>query len=112
MRGIVRHSNSFGEPFRTLHRGQWGDMRAASGAPNVKNGFVGDYGYTAATRDGAMNAWNDLRNGEVCSAVQAYRQSLVDGTPIPAPAVTAVCPKRYGNTDTYGLAVKDPTRDR
>lgn len=112
VRGIVRHSNSFGEAFRTLHRGEWGDMRAASGAPNVKNGFVGDYGYTAATRNGAMTAWNDLRNGQVCAAVQAYRQSLVDGTPIPSPSPTTECPKRYGNTDTYGLAVKDPTRDR
>lgn len=110
MRGVVRHANSSSGPFRTLHRGAVGDTRGA-GSNGLTNGFIGDYNYAVATRHGAVFAWVDMRGAEVCPAVQAFRQSLVDGTPIPRPAAIKECPRRFGNTDTWGIALRDPTRD-
>jgi hypothetical protein len=51
----------------------------------------------------------DLRNAAVCDAVDAYRQSLIDGTPIAPPAPLTDCPSTFGNLDIYSGSFLDPT---
>ncbi|WP_020388754.1 hypothetical protein [Kribbella catacumbae] len=46
-----------------------------------------------------------------CPAIDAYRQSLVTGTPIARPAPATACPPTFGNTDIWGSALTDPTTD-
>jgi hypothetical protein len=41
--------------------------------------------------------------------VNAYRQSLIDGTPIAAPAPLIDCPPTFGNLDNYSGSYLDPT---
>jgi hypothetical protein len=116
MLGVVRHadvtlaSGAVGA-FTTLHRGAVGDGRGSS-ANGLTTEFLGDYNYAAATRTFAAAVWVDTRNAAVCPAINAYRQSLVDGTPIPAPAPNQDCPDVggfFGNTDIFGGSYADPT---
>jgi hypothetical protein len=51
----------------------------------------------------------DVRDAADCPAVDAYRQSLIDGTPITAPAPLDDCPPQFGNNDIYGGTYLDPT---
>jgi hypothetical protein len=53
--------------------------------------------------------WMDARNAADCPAVDAYRQSLIDGTPITPPAPLTDCPAQFGNEDIYGGTYLDPT---
>jgi hypothetical protein len=53
--------------------------------------------------------WMDVRDAADCPAVDAYRQSLIDGTPIAAPAPLTDCPAQFGNNDIYGGTYLDPT---
>ncbi|MEI8412325.1 MULTISPECIES: sialidase family protein [unclassified Kribbella] len=110
MLGVVRHANSSTGPFTTLHRGAVGDARASS-ANGLAFEFLGDYNYAVATDAAGVAVWNDTREAAVCPAINAYRQSLVDGTPIAPPAPATDCPATFGNTDIWGLAVADPTAD-
>jgi hypothetical protein len=112
MEGVVRHadvaaSGSIGT-WADLHRGAIGDARGSS-----QNGltaeFLGDYNYAVATRTAGVAVWNDVRNAADCPAIDAYRQSIVDGTPIAAPAVQSDCPATFGNSDIYGGSYADPT---
>jgi hypothetical protein len=119
MLGVVRHANvtlatgAVGA-FTTLHRGAVGDGRGSS-ANGLTSEFLGDYNYAVATRTYAAAVWVDSRNAAVCPAINAYRQSLVDGTPIPPPAPNQDCPDSpatgsfFGNTDIFGGSYADPT---
>jgi hypothetical protein len=116
MLGVVRHADAAADgtigAFSTLHRGAIGDGRGSS-ANGLTTEFLGDYNYAVATRDYAAAVWVDSRNAAVCPAINAYRQSLVDGTPIPAPAPNQACPPvggaRFGGTDIFGGSYLDPT---
>ena len=112
MQGVVRHADvatngSIGA-WGDLHRGAIGDARGSS-----QNGltaeFLGDYNYAVATQTYGAAVWNDVRNAADCPAMDAYRQSVVDGTPIAKPAVQADCPAAFGNSDIYGGSFSDPT---
>jgi hypothetical protein len=117
MLGVVRHAEvnpatgAVGA-FATLHRGEVGDGRGSS-ANGLTSEFLGDYNYAVATREFGAAVWVDSRNAAVCDAINAYRQSLVDGSPIPAPAPNQDCPPvagdRFGNTDIFGGSYADPT---
>jgi hypothetical protein len=117
MLGVVRHaevtlaSGAVGA-FTTLHRGAVGDGRGSS-ANGLTTEFLGDYNYAVATREYAAAVWVDSRNAAVCPAINAYRQSLVDGAPIPAPAPNQDCPvvagDHFGNTDIFGGSYLDPS---
>jgi hypothetical protein len=111
MQGVVRHaefSDSGLSSWTTLHRGEVGDARASS-ANSLAVEFLGDYNYVIATNSYAVAVWNDVRNAAVCDAVNAWRQSLVDGAPTAKPAPATDCPATFGNTDIYGEAYPDPT---
>jgi hypothetical protein len=110
MLGVVRHANSSTGPFTTLHRGAVGDARASS-ANGLAFEFLGDYNYAVATESSGVLVWNDTREAANCPALDAYRQSLVVGTPIPVPAPGTACPPTFGNTDIWGIALADPTAD-
>jgi hypothetical protein len=116
MLGVVRHADvtlatgAVGA-FTTLHRGAVGDGRGSS-ANGLTSEFLGDYNYAVATREYAAAVWVDSRNAAVCPAINAYRQSLVDGSPIPPPAPNQDCPDVggfFGNTDIFGGSYADPT---
>jgi hypothetical protein len=119
MLGVVRHANvtlatgAVGA-FTTLHRGAVGDGRGSS-ANGLTTEFLGDYNYAVATREYAAAVWVDSRNAAVCPAINAYRQSLVDGAPIAPPAPNRDCPDSpatgsfFGNTDIFGGSYADPT---
>jgi len=118
MLGVVRHadvtlaSGAVGA-FTTLHRGAEGDGRGSS-ANGLTSEFLGDYNYAVATRSFAVAVWVDSRNAAVCPAINAYRQSLVNGAPIPPPAPNQDCPdsppdRFFGNTDIFGGSYADPT---
>jgi hypothetical protein len=116
MLGVVRHANvtlatgAVGA-FATLHRGAIGDGRGSS-ANGLTTEFLGDYNYAVATREYAAAVWVDSRAAAVCPAINAYRQSLVDGAPIPPPAPNRDCPDLggfFGNTDIFGGSYADPT---
>jgi hypothetical protein len=109
MQGVVRHADlSDLAAWTTLHRGPIGDARGSS-ANGLTSEFLGDYDYVMATNAGAVAVWNDVRDAAVCPAINAYRQSIVDGMPISPPAVQTECPATFGNSDTFGGAFDDPT---
>jgi hypothetical protein len=116
MLGVVRHADvnpatgAIGA-FTTLHRGAVGDGRGSS-ANGLGTEFLGDYNYAVATRDVAAAVWVDSRNAAVCPAINAYRQSLVDGSPIAPPAPNQDCPAVggvFGGTDIFGGSYADPS---
>jgi hypothetical protein len=119
MLGVVRHAEvtlatgAVGA-FATLHRGAVGDGRGSS-ANGLTTEFLGDYNYAVATREYAAAVWIDSRNAAVCPAINAYRQSLVDGDPIAPPAPNQDCPDSpatgsfFGNTDIFGGSYLDPS---
>jgi hypothetical protein len=51
----------------------------------------------------------DARNAEVGGAVNTYRRSLINGTPIAPPAPLTDCPATFGNLDIYTGSFLDPT---
>jgi hypothetical protein len=111
--GVVLHANSTVAPgptgpFSEVHRGTPGDPRSSS-QNNLVGEFLGDYVYAAATNTYAMAVWNDSRNGADCPAIDAWRQSLRDGTSVPRPAPQQDCPATFGNSDIFGASIPDPS---
>jgi hypothetical protein len=111
MQGVARHADvgaggAVGS-FTTLHRAAVGDARGTTRTLNRE--LIYDYQYAAAARDYGVVIWMDARNAADCPAVDAYRQSLINGSPIPAPAPLTDCPPQFGNLDNYSGSYLDPT---
>jgi hypothetical protein len=102
--GVVRMaaiSNGVPGTFTTILRGATGDARASS-ANSLTSEFLGDYNDIKASPAGAVAVWNDVRNAADCPAVDAFRQSLANGSPITKPAPATDCPATFGNSDIFG----------
>lgn len=111
MLGVVRHANATPAgvgAFTTLHRGAIGDARGSS-SNGLASEFIGDYNQAIATRDVGAAIWNDSREAASCPAINAFRQSLIDGAPIARPAPNADCPAQFGNTSHFAGVYDDPT---
>jgi len=111
MQGVARHADvgaggAVGS-FTTLHRGVVGDARGSTRTLNRE--LIYDYQYAAASRDYGVVIWMDARDATDCPAVDAYRQSLIDGSPIAAPSPLTDCPPDFGNLDNYSGSFSDPT---
>jgi hypothetical protein len=113
--GVVLHAdvgaNGIPGSWTLLHRGAVGDPRASS-QNNIVMEFLGDYVYSAATNNYAVAVWNDVRDGAVCPAVQAWRAEMqADPSTFPAgrPAIQQDCLAKFGNTDIFGWSGTDPT---
>ncbi len=111
MQGVARHADvgaggAVGA-FTTLHRGAVGDARGSTRTLNRE--LIYDYQYAAAARDYGIVIWIDARDAAVCPAVNAYRQSLIDGSPIARPSPLTDCPPTFGNLDNYSGSFLDPT---
>jgi hypothetical protein len=111
MQGVTRHADvgaggAVGS-FTTLQRAMAGDARGTTRTLNRE--AIYDYQYAAASRDYGVTVWMDARNAADCPAVDAYRQSLIDGTPIAAPSPLTDCPAGFGNGDIYSGSFPDPT---
>jgi hypothetical protein len=101
MQGVVRHATGALTGWADLHRGTAGDNRGSS-ANSLTTEFLGDYNYAVATNDMGAAVWVDVRNAADCPTVDAYRQSLVNGTPGTRPRPQQDCDPQFGNTDTFG----------
>jgi hypothetical protein len=104
--GVVMHASAGGGPtgaFTEIHRSSpAGDPRGSS-QNNLVAEFLGDYVYAAATRTYGAAVWNDTRNAADCPAIDAWRQSLENGTPIAQPAPHQDCPPTFGNSDIWSF---------
>ena len=86
----------------TLYRSPVGDPRASS-QNNLQAEFLGDYVYADATNAYGVGVWNDVRNGQVCPAINTWRMNLrtsADAGDPPNPV--AGCP-RFGETDIWSF---------
>ena len=105
MQGVVRSAaiGTDGVPgsWSDLFRGPTGDNRGSS-QNGLTAGFLGDYNSAMATDTSVAAVWNDVQNAADCSAIDTYRQALLDGTTATVPDVVADCPDTFGNTDIYG----------
>lgn len=117
MHGVVRHADIGDRPafvpgtFTTVHVGADGDARGSS-ANGLTTEFLGDYNYAVATNTYGAAVWNDVRKAQDCPAIDAYRQSLVDGGPsTPKPFPPTACPDApdFGDSDIYGGGYPNPT---
>jgi hypothetical protein len=111
MQGVVRHADVGAggtlSAWSTLHRGTVGDARGTTRTLNRE--AVYDYNFAAATRTYGAAVWMDVRNAASCPAVNAYRQSLIDGNPITPPSPITDCPAQFGNEDIFGGVYADPS---
>jgi hypothetical protein len=94
--------------FAELNRGTAGDPRGSS-QNNLVGEFLGDYVYAVATNTYGAAVWNDARNGADCSAIDAWRMSLRNGTTVARPAPQQDCAATFGNSEIFGVSVADPT---
>lgn len=108
MQGVMRHGTGTLTGWADLNRGAVGDTRGSS-ANSLRSEFLGDYNSAVATNDFGAAVWVDVRNAAVCPAINAYRQSLVDGTTVARPRPQLDCDPQFGNTDIFGGTYADPT---
>ncbi len=111
MQGVTRHADVGAGGvlggFTTLHRGAVGDARGTTRTLNRE--AIYDYQYAVASPDYGATVWMDARDAADCPAVDAYRQSLINGAPIAPPSPLTDCPPTFGNLDIYGGSYPDPT---
>ncbi|OLC55226.1 MAG: hypothetical protein AUH85_09725 [Chloroflexi bacterium 13_1_40CM_4_68_4] len=106
--GVLMQAASSANPatptgaFSEIHRSMPGDPRGSS-QNNLVAEFLGDYVYAAATRTYGVAVWNDTRNAADCAAIDAWRQSLRDGTSMPRPAPQQDCAPTFGNSDIWSF---------
>lgn len=104
MNGVTRKAPvaSDGTPgtFVTVDTGAAGDARGSS-ANALSAEFLGDYNYVVASNSSGISVFNDVRRATDCPAIDAYRQSLVDGSAITKPAPGSDCLATFGNSDIY-----------
>lgn len=85
-----------------------GDGRASS-ANALVDEFIGDYNTVAATNDGAIAVYTSLASAARCTAIEQYRQDLLDGVRgATAPAPGTDCPGTFGNTQIQALFAGTP----
>ena len=85
----------------TLNRSPVGDPRASS-QNDLQAEFLGDYVYADATNAYGVGVWNDVRDGQVCEAINQWRMDLrteEDAGDPPNPL--EACPPRFGETDIW-----------
>lgn len=102
MLGVVRQASwgSLGT-WTTLHTGTIADARGST-AQTFPAEFLGDYNSAWATNSGVFGAWNDVRDTTLCPVVDAWRQSVLDGSPTAQPAPQNDCPDTFGASSIYG----------
>ena len=102
MLGVVRHASwaSLGT-WTTLHTSPIADARGST-AQTFPAEFLGDYNSAWATNSGVFGAWNDVRDTTLCPEVDAWRQSVLDGSPTAPPAPQNDCPDTFGASSIYG----------
>ncbi len=88
----------------TIENGPLADVRASYPGHDIYQERIGDYVYAAATATYGAAVWTDVRNAEVCDAVQDWRADsfaaghrLLPGAPWPF----TDCPDTWGNTDIF-----------
>lgn len=111
VQGVVLHAEASNlSTWTILHRGTVGDARAASGMSEFQgHEYLGHYQAAAATRDGGILLWTDIRNADRCPAMEAWWLSLANDEEAAPPAPGTDCPPKFGNSDVYGAAVTDPS---
>ncbi|TFC18931.1 exo-alpha-sialidase [Cryobacterium algoritolerans] len=100
MEGVVL-SGPAGGSLVEANRGASGDARGSS-ANSLTAEFLGDYNYAVASNTYGSTVWNDVRNATDCPAVDAFRQSLVSGSPTSKPSPCQTPPTAFGNTEIFG----------
>jgi hypothetical protein len=65
--------------------------------------------YAAATRTYGAAVWNDVRNGAVCPAINAWQAELPQDPTATPPAPNVDCRATFGNTDIFGGSWAAPT---
>jgi hypothetical protein len=100
MEGVVLSGPS-GVSLVEVNRGASGDARGSS-ANSLTAEFLGDYNYAVASNTYGSTVWNDVRNATDCPAVDAFRQSLASGSPIPKPSPCQTPSTAFGNTEVFG----------
>jgi hypothetical protein len=88
--------------FTEINRGDPGDPRGSS-QNNLVGEFLGDYVYSVATGTYGAAVYNDTRRAADCPAIDAWRQSLREGTTVTRPAPQQDCSATFGNSDIFSF---------